>query len=150
MLHKRIQLLKAYLTSLPPSYLTSSSLSDSPSTTPITSTSTTPPSSSEINHPLLRSILALLSRLPLLLPTGNLSKFNQETLAEKSDVELVSLLGDLGKSVKDAREMGHKFYVVDRVRSHARKGGMGSAPGGMGDSNAWDTNGYARQQVLVE
>lgn len=120
MLHARISLLKSYLDSLPLSYLTtpvSSSSQDAP-TMPHTDTSTSAP---DVNHPLLRSILALLSRLPLLLPPARLSSFQQETLAEKSDVELASLLGTMGRSVKEAREMGRKFAVVDQARNQGKK-----------------------------
>ncbi|CAF9916237.1 MAG: hypothetical protein ALECFALPRED_010571 [Alectoria fallacina] len=129
MLHTRIQLLKAYLTSLPPSYLTAAT--DSPPSDPTTPPADTP--ISELNHPLLRSILALLSRLPLLLPPEHHSTFRQETLAEKSDVELVSLLGSLGKSVKEAREMGRKFGIVEGVLKGRGKSGFAMGGGGMDD-----------------
>lgn len=52
-------------------------------------------------------------------------------LAEKADVSLVALLGCVGKSVKDAREMGRKFAVVEMGRGAAMKRGLG-AGGGMG------------------
>lgn len=133
MLHTRIQLLKAYLTSLEPSYLTTTTTTTVATNNP-SSDPTTPPTdaaiSSELNHPLLRSILALLSRLPLLLPPEHHSTFRQETLAEKSDVQLVSLLGSLGKSVKEAREMGRKFSVVEGgSKGKGKSGYMGM--GGM-------------------
>lgn len=141
MLHTRIQLLKAYLTSLGPSYLTTTT-STPPSSDPTQpSPSPTPALTSEPNHPLLRSILALLLRLPLLLPPEHHSTFLQETQAEKSDVELVVLLGTLGKSVKEAREMGRKFGVVEGGSRGKGKGvfmsmgggGGGGGGGGMGD-----------------
>lgn len=111
MLHTRIKLLKSYLTSLPPSDLTTSPDSSAPASTPTTTSPT------EVNYPLLRSIQALLTRLPLLLPAGDLSAFQQETTAEKSDVELVSLLGNLGQSVKEVREMGRKFAIIDGAKN---------------------------------
>ena len=126
MLHTRIQLIKAYLLSLPPSYLNTPSTPNAPAPTQSAQ-------NPEINHPLLRSILALLSRLPLLLSTGSLSTFKQETLAEQSDVELVSLLGGLGRSVKDARELGRKFGVVESARRMGRKGLFGAGGLGMGE-----------------
>lgn len=138
MLHIRIRLLKSYLNSLPLSYLTTPAppISDADSTSaPHTDTSTSTP---EINHPLLRSILALLSCLPLLLPPAHLSNFHQETLAEKSDVELISLLGSLGRSVKDAREMGRKFGVVENVKSQGKKGYINM--GALGE-DMWDGEG---------
>ncbi|KAL2055595.1 hypothetical protein ABVK25_003837 [Lepraria finkii] len=138
MLHIRIRLLKSYLNSLPLSYLTTPAppISDADSTSaPHTDTSTSTP---EINHPLLRSILAILSCLPLLLPPAHLSNFHQETLAEKSDVELISLLGSLGRSVKDAREMGRKFGVVENVKSQGKKGYINM--GALGE-DMWDGEG---------
>lgn len=111
MLHTRIKLLKSYLTSLPPSDLTTPPDSSAPASAP----QKIPPT--EVNYPLLRSIQALLTRLPLLLPAGDLSKFQQETTAEKSDVELVSLLGNLGQSVKEAREMGRKFAIIEGAKN---------------------------------
>ena len=115
MLHTRIKLLKSYLTSLPPSAPTSSS--NSSEAAPVADTT----SNLEVDYPLLRSIQALLSRLPLLLPFGDLSNFKQETLAEKSDVGLVSLLGSLGQSVKEARELGRKFAVVEASKNTNKK-----------------------------
>ena len=118
MLHTRIKLLKSYLTSLPPSYLTAASNpSDATQTVPATDSVSPSP---EIDQTLLRSIQALLSRLPLLLPFGDLSTFKQETLAQKSDVELVSLLGSIGQSVRDARELGRKFAIVEAGKHSAR------------------------------
>lgn len=134
MLHARIQLLKAYLTSLPPSYLTTTATTDDPPSEP-----TTPPTDtaiSELNHPLLRSTLALLSRLPLLLPPEHHSTSRQETLAQKSDVELVSLLGTLGKSVKEAREMGRKFGIVEGASKGKGRGGYGGM-GGVAMDDMW-------------
>ncbi|TIA31122.1 hypothetical protein D6C83_07098 [Aureobasidium pullulans] len=55
MLHQRINLIRAYLAELPPSYLTDASLTVGVSDPPL-------------NHQLLRSISAMLARLPLLAP----------------------------------------------------------------------------------
>lgn len=115
MLHARIQLLKTYLQNLPPSYLTTVSPPD-PSTTPPS------PQHTEINHPLLRSIQALLNRLPLLTPASEAS-FEEEILAQKSDVSLVALLGVLSNNVKDARELGRKFGIVEQSKHHSKRGG---------------------------
>jgi len=119
MLHSRIQLLKSYLSNLPPSYLTTTT---PPEPTPTPSST----QQSEINHPILRSIQALIHRLPILMPADR-AAFEQEVLAEKSDVSLVALLGSLSKSVKDVREMGRKFGIVEQGRQSAQKrlGGMG-------------------------
>ena len=120
MLHVRIQLLRKYLSSLPPCYLTTPSPPNPTTTTPTSPTT----AHTEINHPILRSIQALINRLPLLIPSDQIA-FERESLAEKSDVSLVSLLGSLGQSIKDAKELGHKFSVVEGARQPIRKGGMG-------------------------
>ncbi|KAL8769241.1 MAG: hypothetical protein Q9209_004742 [Squamulea sp. 1 TL-2023] len=120
MLHNRIQLLRSYLTSLPPSYLSAPSQSNG-------ATSDGAPSSSgtDINHPILRSIQALVNRLPLLIPSDG-TAFEQESLSEKSDVTLVRLLGGLTRGTKDIREMGRKFGVVSDAKQRSRRGGLRS------------------------
>lgn len=123
MLHARIQLLRSYLTSLPSSYLTA----------PVESNGTRTdeaPSSYEthINHPILRSIQALVNRLPLLTPSDGVA-FESESLSEKSDVTLVGLLGDLTRGTKNIREMGRKFGVVSDSKQRSRRGGMGMGMG---------------------
>ena len=146
MLHARISLLKSYLNSLPLSYLTTPAPPSNPednAKAPHADTSTSTP---EINHSLLRSILALLSRLPLLLPPANLSSFKQETLAEKSDVELASLLGSMGRSVKEVREMGRKFGVVEGIRGQGKKGYM--SLGAMGDGWGGDDGSGGGQELM--
>ncbi|MCJ1424565.1 hypothetical protein MMC29_002453 [Sticta canariensis] len=114
MLHTRIRLLKSYLSNLPPSYLNAS-------VSPDTSTSAPSSNHTEINHPILRSIQALISRLPLLLPADQVA-LEQERLAEKSDVSLVDLLGNISKSIKDTREMGRKFGIIEQARQTAKRG----------------------------
>ncbi|KAI9851177.1 MAG: hypothetical protein M1838_004286 [Thelocarpon superellum] len=102
-LHSRVRLLKTYLNNLPPSYLTTAMPSDETATSTTTTTTNSNSNSStttEINHPILRSIQALVNRLPLLIPTDK-ATFEQELLAERNDVSLVALLGSLNKSVKE-------------------------------------------------
>lgn len=49
-------------------------------------------------------------------------------------MELVSLLGTLGKSVKEAREMGRKFGVVEGAsRGKGKSGFMSTGGGGLDD-----------------
>ena len=56
--------------------------------------------------------------------------FEEESLSEKSDVSLVALLGSLGTSIRDTRELGRKFHVVDAARGSSRKGvGIGAGVG---------------------
>lgn len=111
MLHSRIQLLKSYLSEVPPCYLTTSD----------------PPESEqqpEINHPILRSIQALINRLPLLIPADQAS-FDQESMTEKTDVSLVELLGNIGKSIHDTKVLGSKFGVIESAAKSSKKGGGG-------------------------
>jgi len=138
MLHQRISLLKTYLTSLPPCYLNTSP--PLPSSDP--SSSTTPISPHpQVSHPILRSISSLLARLPLLTPAlptdedthdASSLSLSQEAARERSDVALVSLLGSLGQTIKDAQEMGRKAGIVELVKGTGggRKGGLGMGMGG--------------------
>ena len=134
MLHSRIQLLKTYLQNLPPSYLTTSNPPDPASITPSQA-------HTEINHPILRSIQALINRLPLLTPADQ-GSFEHELLAEKNDSSLISLLSSLSSSVQDARELGRKFAVVDQAR-HAKSRTEGF--GKMGESTLSLSNGQEDQ-----
>ncbi|MCJ1437005.1 hypothetical protein MMC27_006388 [Xylographa pallens] len=127
MLQSRISLLKSYLERLPPSYLTTASPQP-----PDPTTQTTPSEDqTEISHPILRSLLALTARLPLLTPADHAS-FVKESQAEKSDVSLVALLGSLGRSIQDAKGLGTKFSVVEGAKLGGRKGVFGSMGMGMG------------------
>ena len=122
MLHSRIQLIKTYLETLPPSYLTTAGdrkvtqngVNDSP----------------PLDFPLLRSIQALLSRLPLLLSPSDLSNFNHENLAEKSEVGLVSLLGSVGQGVRDLQGLGSKFAVIESGKNSAKRSVFSQLPEG--------------------
>jgi COP9 signalosome complex subunit 6 len=153
MLHTRIQLLKTYLQNLPPSYLTTPPPPSDPSAAPpdssdlSSSTTTTTTTPTQISHPLLRSIQALLHRLPLLLPADRAS-FAQESLAEKSDVSLVALLGSLSKSIKETREMGRKFGIVDHVRQVGGK--KGYAGGSLSEEPFQDVGGRGRGRGIGE
>ncbi|KAI9706756.1 MAG: hypothetical protein M1820_004726 [Bogoriella megaspora] len=126
MLYQRINLIKAYTEALPSSYLSDASIpvSTAPSTT------TTDSSQPQINHSILRSIQALLSRLPLLIP-ANEQAFALESAQQKSDVALVELLGTMTQSLQDVREMGKKFAVVDSARTQSRKKFEGMVGGPM-------------------
>lgn len=115
MLQARLNLLSTLLGKLPPSYLTDASLPVDPTNT-------------DLNQPILRSISALLARLPLLTPPDTES-FTRETQQTSSDVELISLLSSLTRGVQDAKELGRKWTMAE-----PRKGrGGGGNSGGMGD-----------------
>ncbi|KAL9085433.1 MAG: hypothetical protein Q9165_007583 [Trypethelium subeluteriae] len=122
MLHQRINLIKTYLISIPPSYLSDANI-------PISSTALTDPrnpSQPPINHSILRSVQALVGRLSLLIPADR-EAFALESSQQKSDVALVELLGSMTQTLQDAREMGKKFAVVDSFRNQGRKGASASS-----------------------
>lgn len=106
MLHARINLLKSYLNTLPPSYLTDASL-------PIANSSESP------NHQILRSILALQARIPLLIPPDTES-FKREALEQTADTALVQLLSSITSGVYAAGEMSRKHSVVENAKTSAR------------------------------
>ncbi|CAL3967967.1 hypothetical protein PZA11_006977 [Diplocarpon coronariae] len=111
MLHSRINLIAAYLHNLPPSYISSAAPDGAV------------PSQQEhapVNHSILRSIQALLSRLSLLIPADS-AAFEHELLSEQNDVKLVSLLSTITTSIKEARETGRKFHVVDSQKALKNK-----------------------------
>lgn len=99
-LESRISLIKSYVATLSASQETNSS------------------STATLSHPILRNINALLSHLSLLDPHEK-SEFYAETLAQKNDVLLVTLLGQLGQSVKGMRDLGRKAAIVNNVRHTA-------------------------------
>jgi len=107
MLHARINLITTYLEKLPPSYITSNGVDISAETGEEYTT---------VNHPILRSIQALLNRLAILIPSDNVA-FSQELLAEQNDVNLISLLNTITDSIKIARDAGRKFAIVDQARN---------------------------------
>jgi COP9 signalosome complex subunit 6 len=153
MLHVRIQLIIKYLEGLPPSYLTPNGAGgdappDAASTTAESvpaktttaegaaaatlvglsggSASTAPPPS----QTLLRSIQALVNRLPLLIPSTT-EAFEREMLSEANDVNLVSLLNDVMQNVNELRDLGKKFHVVEQSRNRRQLGDHSSIMGGM-------------------
>ena len=108
MLQSRLNLLQSYLGNLPPSYLTDANLQ-------------VDPSNKSLNHPILRSISALLARLPLLTPP-DLELYNREAQQSKSDVELITLLSSLTKTVYEVKEFGKKWNTVESARAGSRRG----------------------------
>ncbi|QIX01302.1 hypothetical protein AMS68_006819 [Peltaster fructicola] len=117
MLNQRLQLIQAYLSSLPASILT-----DAKETAPA------PP---DTNFALLRSINAMLSRLPLLTPT-NASEANvqQAALSGRQDVHLTSLLAALTQTVSESQGLGSRFQDVQRERASKERpvNARGAAP----------------------
>ncbi|KAF2806186.1 uncharacterized protein BDZ99DRAFT_465840, partial [Mytilinidion resinicola] len=124
MLSTRITLLRRYLASLPPSYLSDPSL-------PFINPPADATSALPLNHPILRSISALLARIPILAPPDS-AAFARETQEEQSDVQLVALLASIAGSVQSAKEVGRKFNIVDTARYQGKKGLVGMGIGSMG------------------
>ncbi|CZS96832.1 related to cop9 (constitutive photomorphogenic), subunit 6 [Rhynchosporium agropyri] len=126
MLHSRINLIAVYLQNLPPSYI-----------------SNTVPEGAEssdkqytlVSHSILRSIQALLGRLSLLIPADS-AAFEHELMSEQNDVNLVSLLSSITGSIREIRETGRKFSIVDGQKSAKSKqeGGRFNAPQTWGNS----------------
>ena len=120
MLHARINLIAVYIQNLPPSY----SSNAVPEGTEPEEKEYTP-----VNHSILRSIQALLSRLSLLIPADS-AAFEHELMSEQNDVNLVSLLSVITNSIKDVRETGRKFAIVDTGKQAKERGPHGR--------NMWD------------
>ncbi|SMR48709.1 unnamed protein product [Zymoseptoria tritici ST99CH_1E4] len=134
MLNERLDLIRSYLTSLPPSYLTDSTLKDMPE---------------NANYTLLRSVNSMLSRLPLLTSpksdsqaasnvdgAASLSSLQQAEQKEKQDVHLTSLLANLTRSVAEAQSLSSKFHVVQRERANKDRAPFGrNGRMGAGDEN---------------
>ncbi|KAF3902671.1 hypothetical protein AA313_de0200299 [Arthrobotrys entomopaga] len=123
MLHSRLTLLLAYLRSVESKSSTSSSQQPTSEKT-------------NINHPLLRSLLSLTNRLPLLEPPPTkTTSLSSESLAELSDVHLVALLGAITSGIEVSKEVGRKFAAVEAARGPRERGqggGGGGVGGGMG------------------
>lgn len=120
MLHARINLIAVYLRNLPPSYRSSTV----PEGVEADEKKYTP-----VNHSILRSIQALLSRLSLLIPADS-AAFEHELMSEQNDVNLVSLLSTITNSIKDVRETGRKFAIVEVGKQTKDRGPHGR--------NMWD------------
>ncbi|KAF2277777.1 uncharacterized protein EI97DRAFT_441076 [Westerdykella ornata] len=112
MLRRRIALLRAYLSSLPPSYLTDPSLPLNPSPTPDHPLS--------LDHSILRSISATLARINILSPPDT-EAFTLESQQEASDVQLVALLSSITNSISVAKELGQRSQIVENVRHGKNK-----------------------------
>ena len=120
MLHARINLIAAYLQNLPPPYVSNPVPEDIESEEV---------EYTIVNHSILRSIQALLSRLSLLIPADS-AAFEHELESEQNDVNLVSLLSTITSSIKDVREVGRKFAIVDYGKQSKERGSHGR--------NMWD------------
>ncbi len=116
MLHSRIELIIKYLEKLPPSYLAA----DGQAGTAAASAAGQVPAKKASrymtpSHTILRSIQALVHRLPLLVPTSE-EALEHEMLSESNDVNLVFLFNDVLQHVQEMRQAGKKFQIVDQAK----------------------------------
>lgn len=144
MLKKRINVIRSFLEAQPESYLKDAS---SPKPPP-----------EQTNHQILRSILALLSRLPLLTPRSSAlandssapaanSSLADAGLQEKADVHLTSLLAALTRATHEAQGMGGKFHIMQKERSSKMSSGGGGG-GGSGFRGPPGAPGYAAGEQI--
>ncbi|KAI9652169.1 MAG: E2-like enzyme [Alyxoria varia] len=131
MMRDRIRMIKAYLDSLPPSYLNDPSIEQMEE-------------HPQVSHTVLRSISSLLSRLELSSPSTPVfsdiaaeadnimtdedqeiqlqsTQFAQEKEAQKTDVQLLSLLGLLGDTFHASEDLSKKSNVLETARMHPQK-----------------------------
>ncbi|CAK7265841.1 hypothetical protein SEPCBS119000_001724 [Sporothrix epigloea] len=138
MLHARLQLLTKYLSSLPEDALArGASATDAGEAAPDAA-------AVGVSLPILRSIQALVQRLPLLVPPPVAGAFEEEQRRQANDVQLMSLLlEDMMQNISSTREVGDKFSIVENARStaqrQARAGGVGGVGGVGGGSSSFDT-----------
>jgi len=129
MLQSRIALIKSYLENLPPSYIgTGAEASKDAASEGRTYT--------EVNHSILRSIQAILIRLNLVMPS-NSRAFDEEVLSEQNDGQLVTLLSHMAMSVKEAKELGRKFSILENAKAPKRNDRTGLT-GNPGNSSVWE------------
>ncbi|KAI1377513.1 hypothetical protein F4677DRAFT_38652 [Hypoxylon crocopeplum] len=109
MLQSRVNLLTTYLERLPPSYLSpnnATTLSEGQQTTP--------------SHTILRSIQALVNRLPLLVPSDT-KAYELEMLSEANDVHMMELLNDVMQSITEIQDVGKKYSTVEGAKNRGGK-----------------------------
>ncbi|KAJ5345259.1 hypothetical protein N7452_003263 [Penicillium brevicompactum] len=104
-LESRISLIKSYLSSLAHSGL---GLQDSEDDKP-----------TKLSHPIVRDVNSLLSHLSILSPAEQ-SSFTTEVISQSNDVQLISLLGQLGESVKSMRELGRQTAIIQASSKAAK------------------------------
>lgn len=99
-LESRVSLIKSYLSSLSEADLGVEASNEKPT---------------KLSHPILRNINSLLSHLSILSPAEQ-SSFATEVISQSNDVQLISLLGQLGENVKAMRELGQKSALIQSNR----------------------------------
>ncbi|KAJ5343070.1 uncharacterized protein N7506_002894 [Penicillium brevicompactum] len=104
-LESRISLIKSYLSSLAHAGLGLQDSEDDKHT--------------KLSHPIVRDVNSLLSHLSILSPAEQ-SSFTTEVISQSNDVQLISLLGQLGESVKSMRELGRQTAIIQASSKAAK------------------------------
>jgi COP9 signalosome complex subunit 6 len=81
---------------------------------------------------LLRSILALLSRLPLVIPPSSNDTYRHDLTASQNDASIVALLNTLLKTTAQTRDLTRKFKVIETQRRQNEADRRGEGGGGYG------------------
>lgn len=117
MLHARLQLLTKYVESLP-----ADALSEDAKAPEETAQSTASESKTTVSLPILRSIQALVQRLPLVVPPGPEGKFEEERQREANDVDILSLLlDDMIGGISSIQTLHKKYNVMETHRWHTSR-----------------------------
>ncbi|KAH7631203.1 hypothetical protein B0T09DRAFT_131758 [Sordaria sp. MPI-SDFR-AT-0083] len=136
MMKKRLDTVISYLQRLPPDYLSSGDATQQQ--TEDTQAQYTVPSNN-----ILRQIQALVTNVQLAMSNSasgqgqtDLGALEKELLKETNDVKLVGLIADLMSSVKEMKEAGKKFQVVETAKNNKRREqAPHGGPGGYNPNN---------------
>ncbi|KAK3953452.1 hypothetical protein QBC32DRAFT_369451 [Pseudoneurospora amorphoporcata] len=131
MMKKRLDTVISYLQRLPPDYLTSGDV-------PQQQTEGAQPQQYTVpSNNILRQIQALVANVQLAKSNSasgqgqpDLGALEKELLKETNDVKLVGLIADLMSSVKEMKEAGKKFHVVETAKNNKRREQGPHGPGG--------------------
>ncbi|OAA62355.1 Mov34/MPN/PAD-1 [Cordyceps fumosorosea ARSEF 2679] len=113
MLQSRIQLLTAYLDSLPDSF---GNIETEDESSMDTDASTVTPSLT-----VLREIKALTGRLGLVIPSDE-EAFREEMASEENNVNTINLLSTLMQAIGEVRDVGKKFAIVQTGKNAHQRG----------------------------
>ena len=120
MMKKRLDTVISYLQRLPPDYLSNGEVSQQQMESG-QSQHTVP------SNKILRQIQALVTNVQLAMSNSttagqgqDLGALEKELLKETNDVKLVGLIADLMSSVKEMKEAGKRFHVVEAAKNNKR------------------------------
>ncbi|EGO59771.1 hypothetical protein NEUTE1DRAFT_61495 [Neurospora tetrasperma FGSC 2508] len=134
MMKKRLDTVISYLQRLPPDYLSSGDASSQQQQQQQQTEGTVQPQYTVPSNKILRQIQALVTNVQLVMSNStsgqgqgqgerdtDLGALEKELLKETNDVKLVELIADLMSSVKDMKEVGKKFHVVETAKNSKRR-----------------------------